>query len=29
VVADGLVELQIRWPSVLVVFCETRQLAEG
>lgn len=28
VVADGLAELQIRWPSVPIVFCETRQLAE-
>jgi hypothetical protein len=28
IVADGLAELQIRWPSVPVVFCETRQLAE-
>jgi hypothetical protein len=28
VVADGLAELQVRWPSVSVVFCETRQLAE-
>ncbi len=27
-VADGLAELQIRWPSVPVVFCETRRLAE-
>ncbi len=27
-VADGLAELQIRWPNVPVVFCETRQLAE-
>lgn len=27
-VADGIAELQIRWPSVPVVFCETRQLAE-
>ena len=27
-VADGLAELQIRWPNVAVVFCETRQLAE-
>jgi len=27
-VADGLAELQMRWPSVPVVFCETRQLAE-
>ena len=27
-VADGLAELQIRWPSVPVAFCETRQLAE-
>lgn len=28
VVADGLAEAQIRWPSVPIVFCETRQLAE-
>ena len=27
-VADGLAELQIRWPNVAVVFCETRPLAE-
>ena len=27
-VADALAELQIRWPNVPVVFCETRQLAE-
>jgi hypothetical protein len=27
-VADGLAELQIRWPSVPIVFAETRQLAE-
>jgi hypothetical protein len=27
VVADGLAELQIRWPNVPIVFCETRQLA--
>jgi hypothetical protein len=27
-VADGLAELQIRWPSVPIVFCETRALAE-
>src|SRR5262249_37511371 len=27
-VADGLAELQIRWPNVLVAFCKTRQLAE-
>src|SRR3954447_6325739 len=27
-VADGLAELAVRWPSVPVVFCETRQLAE-
>ncbi|MEY8018010.1 ERCC4 domain-containing protein [Mycobacterium servetii] len=27
-VADGLAELQVRWPNVPVVFCETRQLAE-
>lgn len=28
VVADGLAELQIRWPNVAIVFCETRALAE-
>jgi hypothetical protein len=28
VVADGLAELQVRWASVPIVFCETRQLAE-
>ncbi|NQE69042.1 hypothetical protein NG2371_03506 [Nocardia gamkensis] len=28
VIADGLAELQIRWPNVPLVFCETRQLAE-
>ncbi|ANE81585.1 hypothetical protein A7U43_21900 [Mycobacterium adipatum] len=28
VVADGLAELQVRWPSVPIVFCETRPLAE-
>jgi hypothetical protein len=27
-VADGLAELQIRWPGVPIVFCENRQLAE-
>jgi hypothetical protein len=27
-IADGLAELQVRWPSVTVVFCESRQLAE-
>lgn len=27
-VADGLAELQVRWPEVPVVFCETRPLAE-
>ena len=27
-VADGLAELQVRWPSVAVAFCETRKLAE-
>ena len=27
-VADGLAELQVRWPNVPIVFCETRQLAE-
>jgi hypothetical protein len=26
--ADGLAELQVRWPTVPVVFCETRPLAE-
>lgn len=26
--ADGLAELQIRWPEVSIVFCETRALAE-
>jgi hypothetical protein len=28
VVADGLAELQVRWPNVPIVFCETRSLAE-
>jgi ERCC4 domain len=28
VVADGLAELQVRWPSVPITFAETRQLAE-
>lgn len=28
VVLDGLAEVQIRWPNVPIVFCETRQLAE-
>jgi hypothetical protein len=28
VVADGLAELQIRWPMVPIVFCQTRKLAE-
>jgi len=27
-IADGLAELQVRWPDVPFVFCETRQLAE-
>jgi hypothetical protein len=27
-VADGLAELQVRWPGVPIVFCETRKLAE-
>ena len=27
-VADGLAELQVRWPSVPLVFCDTRALAE-
>jgi hypothetical protein len=28
IVADGLAELQVRWPNVPIVFCETRKLAE-
>lgn len=28
VVADGLAELQVRWPTVPVVFCDNRKLAE-
>lgn len=28
VVADALAELQVRWPEVPIVFCETRALAE-
>lgn len=28
VVADGLAELQVRYPSVPIVFCETRKLAQ-
>jgi ERCC4-type nuclease len=28
VIADGLAELQVRYPSVPIVFCETRQLSE-
>lgn len=28
VVADGLAELQVRWPNVAIVFAETRPLAE-
>lgn len=28
VVADGLAELQIRWPTVPIVYCENRKLAE-
>lgn len=27
-VADGISECQVRWPSVPIVFCETRSLAE-
>ena len=27
-VADGLAEVQVRWPNVPIVFCETRPLAE-
>ncbi len=28
VVADGLAELQVRWPMIPIVFCDTRALAE-
>ncbi len=28
VVADGIAELQVRWPNVSIVFAESRQLAE-
>ena len=27
-VVDGLAELQVRWPMIPIVFCETRKLAE-
>ncbi len=27
-VADGLAELQVRWPTIAIVFCENRKLAE-
>ena len=27
-VADGLAECQVRWPTIPIVFCETRRLAE-
>jgi hypothetical protein len=27
-IADSLAELQVRWPSIPIVFCETRKLAE-
>jgi hypothetical protein len=27
-VADGLAELQVRWPNLPIVFCENRKLAE-
>ena len=27
-IADGLAELQVRWPNVPIIFCETRPLAE-
>jgi ERCC4-type nuclease len=27
-VADGIAELQVRWPTIPIVFAETRQLAE-
>ncbi|MDA8392769.1 MAG: ERCC4 domain-containing protein [Actinomycetota bacterium] len=28
VVADGIAECQVRWPTIPIVFCETRPLAE-
>ncbi|MGH7919060.1 MAG: ERCC4 domain-containing protein, partial [Candidatus Dormibacteraceae bacterium] len=28
IVVDGLAELQVRWPEVPIIFCETRPLAE-
>ncbi|MFR9805604.1 histone-like nucleoid-structuring protein Lsr2 [Pseudonocardia sp. RS010] len=28
VIADGLAELQVRWPAIPIVFCDTRALAE-
>ena len=28
VVADGIAELQVRYPTIPIVFCETRQLAQ-
>ena len=28
IVVDGLAELQVRWPTIPIVFCETRALAE-
>ncbi len=28
IVADGLAELQVRWPDVSIIFAETRQLAQ-
>ncbi len=28
IVADGLAECQVRWPSVPIIFCETRKLAQ-
>jgi hypothetical protein len=28
VVADGLAELQVRWPTIPIVFCDNRKLAE-
>ena len=27
-IADGIAEVQVRWPNVPIVFCDTRQLAE-
>ena len=28
-VADGIAECQVRWPTITIAFCETRPIAEG